>query len=78
MMQMFFKLYRQKQNETSKNIDRETRKQAFLLFFDNELLKQAIESNKINESYFDQLTYHRPYLEISLFWEVNFPRGPHR
>tara|TARA_B100001939_G_scaffold335864_1_gene338311 strand:- start:7287 stop:7820 length:534 start_codon:yes stop_codon:yes gene_type:complete len=61
----------------SKNIDRETRKQAFP-FPDNELLKQAIESNKINESYFDQLTYHRPYSEISLFWEVNFLRGPHR
>ena len=59
-----------------KNIDRETRKQAFP-FPDNELLKQAIESNKIN-SYFDQLTYHRPYSEISLFWEVNFLRGSHR
>lgn len=72
---IFEKILNEGKKFLAKNVDRNTRKQEFQNP-DNSILKDCINSRLLDEGYFDVLTNHRPYNQLSPYWELNFLRGP--
>lgn len=57
-------------------VDISTRKQAFP-YPESPELREAIDTRPLDESFLQHFPTHRPYDQLTLFWEVNYLRGPY-